>query len=277
MKAFQLKITIRDSHPPIWRRIMVPAGLSFTQLAFVIEKTFGWNGYHLSDFLFEKENLIIKNDQLDDMAPPFSRYSTIDGSQYLIDDFIDKGTTFTFTYDFGDDWKHIIKVEDILTDYDKNYPTLLKFKGNTPPEDCGGIYGYYNLLEILKNPKNESYKDMAEWLGEVKDYDPALVQGELDRLKLGKKKGKGLTRMELYDAFDFPNFEFKQLKSPQKKDCVNLAFNSDEPFDLFSLVEKVNTVKLLLKNTTMTEEEIYVALEFTPLEIQNIRNILKIK
>ena len=76
-----------------------------------------------------------------------------------------------YTYDFGDDWVHKIKFEKILT-REKNidYPICIKGKRACPPEDCGGIWGYEDLLEIINNPKHEEYEEMLEWLGG--EFDP---------------------------------------------------------------------------------------------------------
>ena len=81
-------------------------------------------------------------------------------------------SSFMYIYDFGDNWEHKIKVEKIL-DQDKRFtgkPVCLKGQLSCPPEDCGGIGGYYDMLDVIKNPKDPEYEDMMEWLGD--DFDP---------------------------------------------------------------------------------------------------------
>ncbi len=81
------------------------------------------------------------------------------------------GQKFRYNYDFGDYWEHQIVVEKLLPrDPEIAYPTCIKGKGNCPPEDCGGIYGFYGLLEALADPKHPDHEDMREWVGE--DYYP---------------------------------------------------------------------------------------------------------
>jgi len=76
-----------------------------------------------------------------------------------------------YTYDFGDGWDHTIKLEKILPrEKGRQYPNCLKGKRACPPEDCGGVGGYKNLLEIISDPKHEEYDEYMEWLEE--DFDP---------------------------------------------------------------------------------------------------------
>ncbi|KAF0151421.1 MAG: plasmid pRiA4b ORF-3 family protein [Ignavibacteria bacterium] len=84
-----------------------------------------------------------------------------------------------YEYDFGDSWIHTVKFEKILqAAVDEKYPKCIDGKMACPPEDCGGIYGYYDLLKVLRNPKNEDYNEMLEWLGgefDPKKFDPKDV------------------------------------------------------------------------------------------------------
>ncbi len=76
-----------------------------------------------------------------------------------------------YIYDFGDNWEHIIKLEKIFPrDKNVDYPICIAGKRACPPEDCGGIWGYENFLEIINDPDNEEYEDMIEWVGG--EFDP---------------------------------------------------------------------------------------------------------
>lgn len=146
MKAYQLKITLKNSHPPIWRRCLVPQGLTFSQLAVVLNISMGWSGSHLSGFDFPKQAIdVTENNEFFEGFTPFDRES-IEADKSCIDTYVEGEPWFTYTYDFGDDWEHKVVVEKVLEDYTANYPTVIKYKGDCPPDDCGGIYAFSEFL-----------------------------------------------------------------------------------------------------------------------------------
>ena len=201
MKAYQLKITIKNSKPPIWRRCIVPAGLSFSQLTHVIREVMGWTGYHLSEYSFNNLKInLVENPEYDRFM---WGYVDLDASEYIIDDFLETVKTFTYTYDFGDDWTHEVRIEAVLEDYDKDCPCVVKFKGDTPPEDCGGICGYYELMEALNDPKNPDHEEMKDWYGETPHsaYDMDHVNDTLSQMMVTEKKIKPITESELNDIY----------------------------------------------------------------------------
>ena len=160
MKAYQLKITIRNSHPPIWRRVIVPAGMTFSQLIHIFHIAMGWQGYHLSMFEFKDMGIVIEEHPQD---MDWSDYEVLDAEAELIDPLFDEARRFTYVYDFGDDWRHDVTIEDILTDYSFDYPMVDKYKGDIPYEDCGGIDGYYDVLQALEDPGHPDHEEMLEW------------------------------------------------------------------------------------------------------------------
>ena len=181
MKAFKLKITIENSHPPIWRRCIIPEGLTFSDLTHVLNIVMGWDGYHLSSFEFDRLRVRIE-DESD--AFGYGNYEYLEASETLIAPFMESEKWFTYTYDFGDDWQHRVTIEEIIPDYEYDYPMVVKYKGDTPYEDCGGIFGYYDLLETLQNPEDPEYEDMRDWAGDPEDqrYDMDSVNMELKEL-----------------------------------------------------------------------------------------------
>lgn len=214
MKAYQLKIQIKDSHPPIWRRVIVPAGLSFSQLSIVLNKVMGWCGYHLSSFEFKYLGI-----QLEEDPDVFSDYcfgdcEINDSAATIIDSYLDSENWFTYTYDFGDDWQHRVTVEKRMTDYDKNYAQVLKYKGETPYEDCGGIYGYYQLLEVLENPHDPEYEEMKEWTEDhfTVEYDLEEVNSELAAMYLSDEKSAPVTQNEIMEK----GGPFKQIQGDRE-------------------------------------------------------------
>lgn len=199
MKAYQLKIQIKNSHPPIWRRLIVPAGLSFSQLAVILNEAMGWCGYHLFSFEFYHLGIHVEDnvEEYDDFG--WSDYEREEADETLIDTYLDTEEWFTYIYDFGDDWQHRVTVEKILEDYDKNYAQVLKYKGNTPYEDCGGIDEYYRILEILRNPDSPEYEEMKEWTegNFCTEYDMECVNESLKNLCLGEKMSAPITKDEI--------------------------------------------------------------------------------
>ena len=151
-RVYQFKITLNDIRPPIWRRIQVPETYSFWDLHVVIQDAMGWLDYHLHQFDINnpstgmKENIGIPDDDFEmdyDIHPGWEKkikhYFSMDNKKAM------------YSYDFGDDWRHTVILEKILL-RDKNidYPTCIKGKRACPPEDCGGVWGYTDFLEIIK-------------------------------------------------------------------------------------------------------------------------------
>lgn len=97
----------------------------------------------------------------------FANYKTLPGWKQKIADYFSKeNKSANYIYDFGDNWEHEIILEEILTkENNLTYPICIKGERACPPEDCGGSYGYENFLEIIRNPKDEQYEEMLEWIG----------------------------------------------------------------------------------------------------------------
>ncbi|MFH0735266.1 MAG: plasmid pRiA4b ORF-3 family protein [bacterium] len=168
-EVYQFKITLNESKPPIWRRILVPSKYSFWDLHIAIQDSMGWKDYHLHSFNIinpltgRKVEIGIPDEDYEDILPD----NKIKISKY----FNENNAKATYEYDFGDSWIHTIKLEKIIPAVaGEKYPQCIGGKMACPPEDCGGIWGYYNLLEIIQDPKHDEYEESIEWLGE--DFDP---------------------------------------------------------------------------------------------------------
>lgn len=178
-KKYHLRIKLNNAPVPIWREVEVPSNISLEFLAFVIIEAMGWDNLHLHQF--KKGDIIYQNrtqaKQEDNFfVPDFSLIRTHISDNYPISDiFKEKGDRIKFEYDFGDCWNHDIWLKGI-SEYqldEPQKPILLKGKGMCPPEDCGGVYGYASLLEILsKKRKSAEEKEQLEWYGIKKDYNP---------------------------------------------------------------------------------------------------------
>ncbi|MBN2603790.1 MAG: plasmid pRiA4b ORF-3 family protein [Candidatus Thermoplasmatota archaeon] len=181
-KILQFKISLKDTDPPIWRRILVPATYSFWDLHVAIQDSMGWWDYHLHAFRIKWDNSgsgieigIPEDGVLDDDSLILPGWD-VDIADY----FREVGRSCSYEYDFGDGWIHEILLEAII-DREKGhkYPQCIDGEQACPPEDCGGIDGYYELLDVISNPKHEDYEEMLQWLGGKYDplkFDPQSVK-----------------------------------------------------------------------------------------------------
>ncbi|MFQ5823591.1 MAG: plasmid pRiA4b ORF-3 family protein [bacterium] len=171
--VYQFKITLKEIKPPIWRRIQVPKTYSFWDLHVTIQDAMGWLDYHLHQFemVDPSTGMKVEIGIPDEESGWFDREILPGWKEKITNYFILENRLATYTYDFGDDWKHSVRLEKILP-RNKNisYTICVDGKRACPPEDCGGIWGYEELLEIIINPDHEEYEEMLTWLGG--EYDP---------------------------------------------------------------------------------------------------------
>jgi len=197
-RAVQLKISLKNSTPPIWRRVLVKSSISFYELHYTIQIAMGWGIFHLYEFKIGNYRIGIINDDFDE--PEYVNSSVIDAQEITLEEVLSKGEvkSFTYEYDFGDGWIHSIVVEKTMPlEPDTYYPVCIKGKLACPPEDCGGLYGYYNLLEIISNKKHPEHMEMLEWLGGR--FDPN--EFEVDDANVDLEDIEGIMRDEEDDFF----------------------------------------------------------------------------
>jgi len=163
-QIFQIQITLHASKPRIWRRILVPSDMLMYDFHWVIQVAMGWMDSHLHEFMHGRDRFAPQDEDMDE--------DVTDYAEMTIRDFMSKeGEKAKYIYDFGDYWVHDLVLEKILSDDGKVYPRCTAGKNNCPPEDCGGIPGYMNMLEILKDPKHPEFEDITEWLGDEDGFD----------------------------------------------------------------------------------------------------------
>jgi hypothetical protein len=169
-EIYQLKVTLRDTRPPIWRRLLVPAGVTLEVLHDILQVAMGWYDSHLHEFRIGQKRFG-KPDPGDDLMdlPAVVNERTA----HLFTVLRKIGAKAIYTYDFGDSWEHAIVVEKVLPpEPGVAYPICVGGKLRCPPEDCGGVPGYYNLLEAIRDPAHKEHEDLLDWAGE--DYDPEV-------------------------------------------------------------------------------------------------------
>jgi len=167
-EIIQLKISLIGSKPVIWRRVLVNGKMTFQELHCVIQLSMGWTNSHLHEFVVNRTRI---SEPFEDIEDEFNE-DLVDSSTVTLENEIAKGiNSFIYIYDFGDYWEHKVTVEKFLPVNEKiKYPTCVAGKKKCPPDDCGGIYGFSNLLKTISNKNDPEHEDMLEWLGG--EYDP---------------------------------------------------------------------------------------------------------
>jgi hypothetical protein len=163
--VYQLKVTLADVRPPVWRRIQVPADVTLGKLHRILQTAMGWTDSHLHRFEAGGVSYGVPDLELDFRS---------ERSAKLRDVAPGEKAKFRYEYDFGDGWMHQLVVEKVLpAEPGRKYPACLQGKRACPPEDCGGPWGYEELLDTLKNPEHPDHEEMKDW---VED----MVEGEFD-------------------------------------------------------------------------------------------------
>jgi hypothetical protein len=177
---YQLKITLAGSKPPIWRRLIVKDNIRLDELHSVLQVTMGWSNYHLHQYK-------LKNLYIGIPDPEWDMDITDERNVCLHDIISNPKDSFVYEYDFGDSWEHKIVLEKMLPLDSSESPLVVKGKKACPPEDCGGIWGYYDFLEAIQDPKHEEHESMLEWVGgefDPDEFDMNFINKKLNVLKL---------------------------------------------------------------------------------------------
>ena len=158
---YQIKVTLEDSKPPIWRRLLVRSDITLAGLHRIIQAAMGWWDYHLHQF-------IVGGTYFGEPHPDYDDYLDMhDERDVTLRQIVPgEGFKFRYEYDFGDSWLHQVLVEKILPpEPGQHYPACLKGRRACPPEDVGGIWGYYGFLEAIQDPNHPEHEDYKEWIG----------------------------------------------------------------------------------------------------------------
>lgn len=160
---YQLKVTLLGAKPPIWRRLLVPADLTLAQLHDVLQIAMGWQNGHMHQFRMGRRYFgrPFPDEKLMGMTP------TENERTVLLSAVLGRASAkMIYEYDLGDSWEHGIVLEKLLPiDPNAPYPMCIDGRLACPPEDCGGIPGYYNLLEALADRSHPEHEELSEWIG----------------------------------------------------------------------------------------------------------------
>jgi len=163
---YQLKVKLRDTEPPVWRRIQVWEDMTLGHLHHVLQIVMGWEDYHLHEFVIGRRRYSIP-DAEDDL---YERKVLDERRQKLQKVLPNVGCVFEYLYDFGDGWHHDLLFEAILMpDPAEQYPRCVAGDRHCPPEDVGGTGGFEGYLEALADPGHEEHENWLLWRG---PFDP---------------------------------------------------------------------------------------------------------
>lgn len=174
---YQIRITLAGSNPPIWRRILVHGDITLAQLHTIIQIVMGWNNAHLHQFIVDGTYYGVPYPE--DIGLEMQDERKVKLNQ------IARGPEdgFRYEYDFGDSWLHILEIEEVREpDAGQTYPRCTEGKRACPPEDVGGLWGYHDFLEAIRNPDHPEHEDYQEWYGDTFDpeaFDPAEANADL--------------------------------------------------------------------------------------------------
>ena len=169
-KLYLLKVKLLDIEPEIWRRFVVPADITLDRLHDVLQVVMGWSDAHIYEFTIGKKRYT---------EDPEGKEDGLEGGKYRLGDLVkQKGRSFEYCYDLGDDWRHEITVEDNQYDNPELEEEVECLDGARacPPEDIGGPPGYVEFCEVMKKPARKRHQALLQWYGGP--YDPEAFAKE---------------------------------------------------------------------------------------------------
>lgn len=182
-EVYQLRIDLHGTrNPKVWRRIVVPATIKLSLLHVVLLRAMGWGGGHMHEFTFAQGSYASVEPGLD---LPFD---VQDESRVSLRNALKASVTFTWIYDYGDNWQHKVKVERAeVMGFALAHPMCITGQGACPPDDVGGVPGFENFVQAMADPAHPEHDELMGWYGG--SFDSAAfsvddVQERLDEIKL---------------------------------------------------------------------------------------------
>ena len=183
---YQLKVTLKESKPPIWRRIQIPGSITLIKLHRVLQVVMGWEDYHLHQYIVDGVFYGARDPEFEALGTETLNERGV--KLYQIAPGV--GSRFIYEYDFGDGWQHQMVVEKLLPpEAGERYPVCIAGKRACPPEDVGGIWSYGDFLEAIRDPVHPEHEELLQWVGgsfdpeafDLDDINDALKRGALGR------------------------------------------------------------------------------------------------
>jgi hypothetical protein len=190
-RVYELKVTLDGSVPAIWRRIRVTGDTTLARLHLILQASMGWGELHRHQFIVRGRRY----------GRPDAEGEVLDERRVRLGELVTRaGSRLTYEYDFDDGWMHEVLVEKVLPQEEGvEAPLCLAGERSCPPEDVGGIYGYYDLLDALQNGRSAGHRPAMEWVGGRWDpdaFDLETVNRRLSRIgrarrRRGSRTGEG--------------------------------------------------------------------------------------
>lgn len=174
---YQFYLHLDRIEPAIWRRIQVPDRFTLKKLHRIIQIVMHWEDYHLHEFRIGERCYMARDpeNEPDVIAEERIKLSALK---------LSAGQSLGYLYDFGDEWQHWLKLEEVIPPTPSLfYPVCIAGERNAPPEDAGGPFGYQHYLEALSDPRHEEHEEMLGWIG---PFDPE--QFSLARINQGLRQ-----------------------------------------------------------------------------------------
>jgi len=179
---YVLRVELRHIKPAIWRTIVVPGTIRLGKLHVVLLRAMGWEGGHLHEFVFGDTNYGVPDDTGFADDPPMLNEARVTLAKAL-----GGLRSFTYVYDYGDNWQHRIKVEKaLMPSSELRHPICLEGANACPPEDVGGAPGYANFVEAISDSAHEEHQHLLNWCGGSFDptaFDLAVANERLSEIK----------------------------------------------------------------------------------------------
>lgn len=193
---YQIKVTLKNSKLPIWRRIEVRSDATLGELHAIIQMAMGWTNSHLHHFI------VGKSPNLRFIGAP-APYEVDDMTDEENEDHVALGqvlsaakSKMTYEYDFGDSWEHEVVLEKIVeAEAGAHYPRCAAGENACPPEDVGGVWGYVDFLQAINNPEHNQHEEFLEWVGggfDPEKFDLDAVNELLKNRENYELNGRGI-------------------------------------------------------------------------------------
>lgn len=190
-RVARIRIELRGTRPRVWRRVEVPLSYTLLSLHSVVQAAFEWYGGHLWEFEIGGEQY---SDPLfgDFVEPDPFGWSASDADKLSLQGIVDLGIKkFNYTYDFGDDWRHILTILRVIDAKPAtSYPTLVAGSCRSPIDDCGGVWGFYDIADAASDPDHPMRGEYEEWLGtdylesfDLKDFDSERIRRRVEMVR----------------------------------------------------------------------------------------------
>ena len=181
MPILQIRVDLSGIRPPVWRRLRVPGDLTLRGLHETLQASFDWIGHHLWLFQAGRREWDCDPEEGGTESPDRVTLREVAPAP---------GAKLLYLYDFGDGWEHVIRVEKVLPpDPQLAHPVVVGGKRAAPPDDCGGPWGYAEMLRALADPRHPEHETFREWIGEEWDaeaWDPGEVNERLEGVRAGR-------------------------------------------------------------------------------------------